>query len=157
MNAGMISPEMRSLVEACDRRQLTDWETEFVASIRNRRRPLTDKQMTILRRIAAGGPNYQLINEAAIRALPEILQRWLPGGKVLGREYITRNPKRGDRTAGSFSVNTATGVWADFATNDRGGDVISLAAWLFNMAQPKAAQNVAAMLGLSTDEGSRHG
>ena len=151
------SSEMRSLVEACDRRKLTEWETEFLNSIRNRRRPLTDKQMTVLRRIASGGPNYKAINDAAIRALPEILQRWLPGGKVLGREYVTLNPKRGDRTAGSFSVNLRTGEWADFATNDRGGDVISLAVWLFGLAQPKAAQNVATMLGLTVDQGARHG
>lgn len=157
MNSSMISPEMRNLVDACDRHKLTGWETEFLTSVRSRRRPLSEKQLTILRKIAAGRPNYRSINDAAIPVLPEILERWLPGGKVLGREYVTRNPKRGDRTAGSFSVNITTAEWADFATRDRGKDIVSLAAWLFNLEQPKAAENVAAMLGLGVDGGARHG
>lgn len=157
MTGAAASPETHVLIAACDRRTLTDWESEFVTSVRNRRRPLTGKQMTVLRKIAAGWPNYAAINAVALRSLPDILERWLPGGKVLGREYVTRNPRRGDRAAGSFSVNTHTGEWADFATNDRGKDVISLAAWLFGLAQSKAAENVAAMLGLDIGEGSRHG
>ena len=40
---------------------------------------------------------------------------------------------RSDRRPGSFSVNTRTGRWADFATGDRGGDVVSLAAYLHGL------------------------
>ena len=152
----VISSEVRSLLEACERRELTEWETEFVASIRSRRRPPTDKQMQILRRIASGAPNYRAIADAAVHALPEILPRWLPDGKHLGKEYTALNPRRSDRKSGSFKVNTSTGEWSDFATNDRGGDVVSLAAFLFNLTQPEAARRVAAMLGLSVDEVS-HG
>jgi hypothetical protein len=36
-----------------------------------------------------------------------------------------------DQNPGSFSINVRTGRWADFATGDKGGDVISLAAYLF--------------------------
>ena len=43
------------------------------------------------------------------------------------------NPTRADRRPGSFSVNTRTGRWADFATGDRGGDVVSLAAYLHGL------------------------
>ena len=74
---------------------------------------------------------------------------------MVGREYVALNPKRGDRTAGSFTVNTTNGKWADFATGDKGGDAIALAAWLFNLPQPEAARRVAAMVGMSTDEVSR--
>ena len=36
------------------------------------------------------------------------------------------NPRRADRHLGSFQINVRTGKWADFATGDRGGDLISL-------------------------------
>ena len=38
---------------------------------------------------------------------------------------------------------------ADFATGDRGGDVISLAAFLFDLPQGQAASRIALMIGLS--------
>ena len=82
------------------------------------------------------------------QALPLILQRWLPDGKRQGREFVAKNPTRADRTLGSFSINLATGKWADFATEDRGIGVISLAAYLFHLTQPEAARFVAAMLGI---------
>jgi hypothetical protein len=40
------------------------------------------------------------------------------------------------------------GKWADFATDDRGGDVISLAAYLAGTGQTEAARNLAEMLGV---------
>jgi len=146
------SPELMRLIETCEACERTTWEAAFVTSLRTRRYPPTDKQMSTLRRIASGAPNYAAIARAAIRALPEILPRWLPDGKFVGREYTALNPKRGDRTAGSFTVNTETGRWADFATGDKGGDAIALAAWLFDLPQPEAARRVAAMLGISADE-----
>lgn len=74
--------------------------------------------------------------------------RWLPDGQRKGREWVARNPRRADRNVGSFSVNLVTGRWADFATGDKGGDLISLAAFLGQLSQGDAAINVAAMLGI---------
>lgn len=93
--------------------------------------------------------NFQAINQAVLYALPTLLKRWLPDGKRLGREWIALNPRRVDHHAGSFSVNVQTGVWADFATGDRGGDVISLAAYLAGISQIEAARNLAHMLEVS--------
>ena len=45
-----------------------------------------------------------------------------------GHEYVARNPTRADRRPGSFKINLRTGRWADFATGDKGGDPVSLAA-----------------------------
>jgi hypothetical protein len=92
--------------------------------------------------------NFAAVNEVALGALPLILSRWLPDGKRLGREFVARNPTRADRAAGSFRINVVTGKWADFATNDRGSGVISLAAYLFRLSQPEAARFVAGMLGI---------
>jgi hypothetical protein len=69
-----------------------------------------------------------------------------------------RNPRRPDRRPGSFLINLRTGKWADFATGDKGGDPVSLAAFLFGLSQSKAAEELARMLGvaISTLEGRRH-
>ena len=77
--------------------------------------------------------------------LPALLRRWLPDGRQRGAEWVALNPKRPDRHIGSFSVNMRTGHWSDFATNDRGGDVISLAAFLHDLSQSQAARQLASM------------
>jgi hypothetical protein len=45
-----------------------------------------------------------------------------------------------------------TGRWADFATGDRGGDPVSLAAFLAGIGQAEAARRLAAMLELSASD-----
>ncbi|OPH81914.1 hypothetical protein [Nitrobacter vulgaris] len=92
--------------------------------------------------------DFVRVNMAALSALPSLLARWLPCGRREGREYIARNPRRADRTAGSFRINIITGRWADFATGDTGGDPVSLAAYLFDLSQFEAARRLAAMLGI---------
>ena|SRR5690242_15075891 len=97
--------------------------------------------------------DFSKINSAALAALPTLCARWMPGGRLVGREYVTLNPTRADRRAGSFKVNLQTGRWADFATGDKGGDAISLAAYLFGLRQSEAARRLADALGLP--EGAR--
>ena len=94
--------------------------------------------------------NFRAINSAALAALPTLLARWLPDGRREGNEYVARNPRRHDRHPGSFKINLSRGAWADFATGDRGGDVISLAAFLAGTSQGEAARELARMLGLET-------
>ncbi|MEZ5933898.1 MAG: hypothetical protein R3F54_18500 [Alphaproteobacteria bacterium] len=94
------------------------------------------------------GVDFTVVNAAARTNLLPILQRWLPDGRVHGREFVARNPKREDRRPGSFSINLRSGKWADFASNDRGGDPVSLAAYLFDLSQMEAARRLADMLGV---------
>lgn len=61
-----------------------------------------------------------------------------PGGKFDGDEYTSRNPNREDSTLGSFRFNTSTGVWSDFATGDRGGDIIDFYAYCHNVTLAEA-------------------
>jgi hypothetical protein len=100
--------------------------------------------------------DFPAIAAVALRNLPALLARWLPEGRTEGAEYVARNPKRGDREAGSFKVNLRNGRWCDFATGDKGGDAISLAAYLFGLKQMEAAQRVAVMLGIA-GEGQSNG
>lgn len=93
--------------------------------------------------------DFSGINRAALSVLPALLARWLPGGRVeSGREFVALNPRRCDRNLGSFRINLCTGRWADFATDHRGGDVISLAAYLAGLRQGEAARRLAAVLGV---------
>ncbi len=92
----------------------------------------------------------QYVAEQARPHLERIVTHFLPGGKREGREYQPLNPKRADATPGSFSINLDTGQWADFATGDKGGDAISLVAYLDGGNQRKAAETVAALLGINS-------
>jgi putative DNA primase/helicase len=76
------------------------------------------------------------------------LMHWLPGGTHSGREYQALNPTRSDGRPGSFSINTSTGQWADFATDDKGGDLISLVAYLDGCSQGEAESRLVDFLGL---------
>lgn len=105
--------------------------------------PLVAKCSKCSRRV-----DFAAINTAALRNFPALLARWLPDGRVMGREYEARNPRRVDHHPGSFRINLRTGRWADFATGDRGGDVVSLAAFLFGLTQAEAARRLANMLGV---------
>lgn len=93
----------------------------------------------------------RIASVARDHALP-IVRRWLPSGKLTGSEWVCLNPKRADRRTGSFKVNVRSGVWSDFATGDRGGDLVSLAAFLFDLSQAQAALRVAAMLGIDAHD-----
>jgi hypothetical protein len=92
--------------------------------------------------------DFGRVNVAALDVLEMLVQRWLPGGRLDGREYVARNPRRDDRTPGSFKVNIRTGKWADFATGDCGGDPVSLAAYVHGLSQGEAARELARTLGV---------
>jgi hypothetical protein len=50
-------------------------------------------------------------------------------------------------------INLATGQWADFATTDRGGDPVSLCAYVEGVSQGEAARLLARMLAIDVDAG----
>jgi hypothetical protein len=97
-------------------------------------------------------PAFAAVNQAALAMWPLLLRRWLPDGRRVGHEWVALNPKRADRRPGSFCVNLTTGRWADFATGDRGGDPVSLAAYLAGIGQGEAARRLAGILGLGRDD-----
>lgn len=97
--------------------------------------------------------DFARVNAAARAALPAVLSRLLPGGKIDGREFVALNPRRNDNRLGSFKIRLSgprAGSWADFATGERGGDPVSLVAYLENVSQGEAARMFARMLGLET-------
>jgi hypothetical protein len=92
--------------------------------------------------------NFQEINKASLQRGQWILNRILPSGRAVGSEWVSVNPKRRDTSPGSFKVNLCTGRWADFATGDSGGDLISLIAYLNEVSQLSAAKKLSEILGV---------
>ncbi len=72
----------------------------------------------------------QLFERAKKTAL-DTIKTWLPGGKTDNNEYTILNPTRADNKLGSFRINLQTGKWAEFSGHERGGDAISLYAYIF--------------------------
>lgn len=88
--------------------------------------------------------NLDNIFEQARRAIDykgkaNFVQNLLPNGKMESYEWVAINPTRIDKKLGSFRINTTSGKWADFATGDKGGDLISLYAYLKGTSNYKAA------------------
>lgn len=103
-----------------------------------------------MRKTASARPiDFAVINQAALASMDSLLRQILPGGQIRNGEYVALNPTRADRHLGSFTINIRTGRWADFATGDKGGDVISLVAYVRGIRQSKAAGHLAALLGVN--------
>lgn len=98
------------------------------------------------------GPDFKEVASIALSRIDSILNHFLPGGQYKGHEYVAKNPTRVDRNPGSFSINTETGQWSDFATEDKGNDLISLVAYLTDAKnQGEGKDTLATYLGISKE------
>ena len=84
---------------------------------------------------------FEQVKAALAPRLSEVLAELLPGGRVSGREYVCASLQGGAGT--SCATNLDTGKGSDFATGESWGDVIALAAKVWNMRQGEAAQELA--------------
>jgi len=91
------------------------------------------------------------VSAAALGAIDAVLRHWLPGGQRQGHEYLPLNPKRSDSGPGSFSINLNTGAWSDFATGDKGLDLVALVSYLENETQGNAANRLGVFLGIEPE------
>jgi putative DNA primase/helicase len=93
--------------------------------------------------------DFASVAKLALSQAHDLLPRWFPAGKFLGREFVIGDLSG---TPGeSLSINTATGQWSDFSTDDRGGDLISLFAAMHRLKQLDAAKQLSAILGGAPD------
>lgn len=98
------------------------------------------------------------IARTALGQADRLVPSWLPNGQARGTEWIAANPKRPTSDgSGAFSINLHTGRWGDFAGSaaDRGGDLVSLYAYLNDVNQGQAARAVAGMIGYQLDDAPR--
>lgn len=96
------------------------------------------------------------IKAIAARALEQIeavCLHWLPAGKKAGPEW-----EIGDRHGApgkSLKVHltgSKAGMWSDFSTDDKGGDLVSLVAFVDGCPQLDAARKLAEFLGIATSD-----
>lgn len=99
--------------------------------------------------VRSGRIDFERVNRRALANAAAVVWGLLPEGRLEGHEYVARNPLRPDRRLGSFKVNVSTGRWADFATGDGGGDLVSLAAFVSGLPQREAAIRLAESMGVS--------
>ena len=92
--------------------------------------------------------DFATISSAALSSVDNLLAEWLPSGRYDGHEFVALNPTRADKKLGSFRINTRSGQWADFATGDKGGDLIDLYAYLYSCNTAQAARAIAERLSL---------
>jgi hypothetical protein len=100
--------------------------------------------------------DFAAVNSAALARLPEVLARLLPGGRAVGPEWHAGS-LRGD-PGDSLRVRMRgerAGRWADFATGEKGGDPVSLAAAVARTRQIEGAKHLARMLGIDATRGGR--
>lgn len=96
-------------------------------------------------------PSFADVKTAALQNIDRVLEHWLPHGKRVdgGKEYTAPNPTRTDKHAGSLKVSLSKGTWADFATGDKGGDLIDLVRYLDGGTDVEACNKLADLLGVS--------
>lgn len=92
------------------------------------------------------------LNVAIRPTLLNLIPTILPQGRRQGQYWVALNPTRNDNTAGSFKINLQTGMWADYATNDSGGDAISLVAYLYGLKQGEAATYIEGLTGVIAND-----
>lgn len=93
--------------------------------------------------------DFAAVKAVSLHSLEFLLGKWLPGGRRKGVEYVVTNPTRADAKPGSFSINTKTGLWSDFATGDRGGGAIDLLVYLTGRTPLEAAREISELLGVA--------
>lgn len=84
--------------------------------------------------------DFSALHTRLIGQSRSLLPAWFPAGKFRGSEFVVGN-LRGD-PGDSLSINWTTGQWADFASSDKGGDLISLYAAIHSLSQPDAARQL---------------
>lgn len=94
---------------------------------------------------------FEEVNAAAQGRIESLVRGWVSKARMSGDNLFALNPTRADKTVGSFCINVRSGVWADFATDDKGGDIISYYAYIKGLSQIDAAKELADRLGVPHD------
>ncbi len=98
--------------------------------------------------------DIRAIADAASLCADWLVPRWFPCGKREGREWVCLNPHRPDNSLGSLKINLDTCLWADFASGEKGRDLVSLLAFHNKYSQSEAAKELAQELGLNAEKGN---
>lgn len=87
------------------------------------------------RRVDFGSVNRAILTRGAA----DVLSKLMPDGVQRGDDFVALNPTRDDKSHGSFKIHLQTGRWKDWATDDSGGDFVSLFGYLKGIESQAAA------------------
>jgi putative DNA primase/helicase len=90
--------------------------------------------------------NFAALADALLARAHQLVPAWCPGGAQRGHEYVCGSVQGG--AGDSCAINLSTGKWGDFASDERGNDLVSLYAACFDLPMGKAAVQVAREEGL---------
>lgn len=93
--------------------------------------------------------DFQRVADALLSRAETLVPEWLRDGVRENAEWSAFNPRRSDKHRGSFKINLKTGIWSDFSCGDKGGDLVSLYAYIHNMDQGAACRELARSLGMT--------
>lgn len=97
--------------------------------------------------------DFQRLNQALLARAPDLAAQWLPGGKLHNKKEW-RCADLGGGNGNSFAVRIASGpkcgLWSDFASGEKGSDLISLYAAINNLTQIEAALELWQQEGFAT-------
>ena len=96
------------------------------------------------------GNIFQEVKDSLQSRLPDVVQNLLPGGHISGKEYLCGSLQGG--SGDSCRTNLETGKGSDFASGDAWGDIIGLAAKVWNMRQGEAARELGKQYGIGTPQ-----
>lgn len=104
---------------------------------------------TSTRRKPSSQLDFRELRSRLVPHIEDLVRSLLPDGRREGSEWVTRNPNRSDRRPGSFKVNMGTGMWADFALEDKAsrGDIISLFSYIGRTTYLNAAKRLSNLVG----------
>ena len=100
----------------------------------------TKEDEKLTQQIITNPIDFNEINAKLIGSAESYCNEWLPGGKVKGGNY--RIGGIDGSLGSSMAVNLSTGQWFDHATEDKGGDLISLYAAIYNLSQIEAGKEL---------------
>lgn len=98
---------------------------------------------------------FEQIKRASLSQAENLLASWFPHGQKIGREFKIGN-LLGD-AGESLSVNLDTGRWSDFATGDKGGDLLDLRAAAQRKDLGEVARDLASSLGIQEQPAKTNG
>lgn len=93
--------------------------------------------------------DYARLREDTISQTLATAKRLAPDGKLNGKEWDALCPSRPDSKLGSFKINVESGMWSDFSTGEKGGDIISYCKYCRGYgSMAEAAAEVIDILGI---------
>lgn len=92
--------------------------------------------------------DFQGLGRELLGRARDLLPSWLPGGRMVSKEYTVANLQGGP--GDSLKINVDNGRWADFATGATGGDLISLYAAIQGIGQGDAFKRLSSDHGFAT-------